>query len=248
MPLFESLPNDRVHIHLLPLGGIVTGADDWQLLDADEKARAQRFRFEADRQLFVRAHGLLRRVLTLYGRGAAADWRFRLGPAGKPALCPEHHPDQGQLCFNLSHCRGMVAVAVAWRRALGVDVEALASLGEVDALAETILAPSERRQFQACDSAQRPGVLLERWTLKEAVLKAMGSGLGEIAPDAIAFDRDAGGQWQLLQDFAGGARQDWWFFSHWLDGSYGPIHLALAMARLADDADRVPEIVIHLES
>ena len=50
------------------------------LLEPDERSRAERFQFERDRNAFVLAHALLRRVLSRYERVQPDSWRFTAGP------------------------------------------------------------------------------------------------------------------------------------------------------------------------
>lgn len=244
MPLHQSaLAEGVIQLHVLPVAETEMDlAPDWQVLNKEEQAQALRFHFDRDRQLYLRAHGLLRRCLSLYGDLPPAAWHFQRGPGGKPGLCPVHHPELGRLHFNLSHCRGMVALALCWGRPLGVDVENLESLSEVDGLSSVVLAPTERHCYLAAEPAMRRRFLLERWTLKESVLKAMGSGLGEYAPDSVAFVDAAPHGWRLAGPLGDGT--DWLFFSRWLNARH---HVALAVAAPLPGAPQ-SELLIHVET
>ena len=122
---------------------------DLAVLDESERARAMRLRRPADLVLFIRAHALLRRVLSRHAPIDPARWRLVRAEAGKPALCPQQHPALQALRFNLSHCAGLVAVALAWEREIGVDVEPVDALQPDEALARTLLAPGEWRHWPA---------------------------------------------------------------------------------------------------
>lgn len=191
----------RLELHLMPV--TADCEDDLVLLSDAEQARARRFRRPADRVLFVQAHGLLRRVLSRHAVVAPAQWHFVVGPWGKPALCPQRHPELQDLRFNLSHCAGLVAVAVAWAREVGVDVERLDALEQPGELASSVLGPHERQDWQQIgpDLGAQQHFLMTRWTLKEAVLKALGLGLSQVAPDQLDLHRadhaEDGGGWQL---------------------------------------------------
>ncbi len=178
-----------IHLHLQPIPPDARpSADDRAVLDATEHARAARLRRPQDQALYVHAHALLRRVLSQHHPVPAPAWRFTSGPHGKPALCPQHHPHAQGLRFNLSHCAGWVAVAVAWGRDVGVDVETRASLHDVDALAPLVLSPAEARHADNAPTSSlltRQRFFLTRWTLKEATLKALGLGLGGIELPAL---------------------------------------------------------------
>ena len=193
-----------LRVHVLPVAPDSDG--EWsdlrpllERLDTEEQARAARFRFARDRQLYVRAHAFLRRVLSRHADVAPQDWRFERGSDGKPALCRHRHPALRDLRFNLAHCQGMAAVVVAQGREVGIDVEHRESMDDLGEVAAMILAPAELTEWQRLsdDRLVRRHFLLARWTLKEAVLKADGSGLGRHAPSTVAFAKDAQQRWSL---------------------------------------------------
>lgn len=182
-----DLAPGRLDLHLMP---VTTGCeDDHALLSRDEQARALRFHRATDRVLFIQAHGLLRRVLSRYAAVAPGQWRFANGPWGKPTLCPQHHahPTLQALRFNLSHCAGQVAVVVARGREVGVDVERVDALPQPGALVPSLLGPHEQQDWQQIGPGLRAQqhFLMTRWTLKEAVLKALGIGLTQVAPHQL---------------------------------------------------------------
>ena len=67
------------------------------LLDEEERRRAVALLREDDREVFVRAHALLRAALSHHGAATPSSWRFTRGP-GKPELCG---PLRDELRFNL---------------------------------------------------------------------------------------------------------------------------------------------------
>ncbi|MEX2628708.1 MAG: 4'-phosphopantetheinyl transferase superfamily protein [Tistlia sp.] len=171
------------------------GAADWprlaSLLDEAERRRAARFHFERDRQVYIAAHALLRATLSgLTGR-APQDWRFAVDDYGKPEaiLLPGEPP----LRANLSHTRGLAAVAVTLERDLGVDVEWLERGGSTLEIADRFFAPAECRQLAAVPRERVEATFLAFWTLKEAYIKAVGQGLS-LPLDAFAFTLDPAGQ------------------------------------------------------
>ena len=91
-----------------------------RMLDENERRRADRFHFAVDREAFTAAHALTRAMLSeLTGKPSTA-WRFVEGKYGRPEVATSCAT--GGLRFNLTHTRGLVACAVAYR-AVGVDVE-----------------------------------------------------------------------------------------------------------------------------
>jgi 4'-phosphopantetheinyl transferase len=138
------------------------------------KARANRFVFDRDRALFVRAHALLRTTLSRYAAIAPGEWRFVTNPFGKPAIDPTLLP--APVAFNLAHTRGLAVCAVA-HSDIGIDVEALDCRVRPLEIASRFFSTPEVAWLQACDEDQRRVRFVELWTLKEAYLKAIGVGL-----------------------------------------------------------------------
>ncbi|WP_078489649.1 4'-phosphopantetheinyl transferase family protein [Streptomyces bikiniensis] len=162
------------------------------VLDADERARAARFRFPADADRHRVAHVLLRLVLGRHVDEPPERLVFLRrpcagcgGPHGKPYL--RGHDAH----FSLSHAGDRVLVAVA-PVPVGVDVEAVPEPGLVRDLASA-LHPRERAELEALPDAARPAAFARCWTRKEAALKAWGAGLsrGAAEPYVSAADRPA---------------------------------------------------------
>src|SRR5215210_8816521 len=107
----------EVHVWRLPLTTIPDRHADTHL-SADERARAARFRFSADRKRFVVPRGLLRVILGRYAGVDPAAFVFSYGSSGKPAI--EDPPDARLFTFNVSHSAGIALIAVARARAIGV--------------------------------------------------------------------------------------------------------------------------------
>lgn len=158
-----------------------------RLLDDTERARAARFHFEHDRQAYIAAHAMVRTLLSAEAPRPPKDWRFGANDHGKPQAI--RTADVPPLSFNLSHTRGLVAVALTLVHDVGIDVEAVdpSRLG-LD-LAERTFAPAEVALVRATPAASQAEALFAIWTLKEACIKAMGQGLS-VPLDAFAVSLD----------------------------------------------------------
>jgi 4'-phosphopantetheinyl transferase len=140
------------------------------LLDDHERVRLARLRRPADRARYLAAHALVRLVLApLAGTAADAlafDRTCRCGaPHGKPVL-----PDGPG--FSLSHAGELVGVAVRVDGPVGLDVEQVRDVADLDALAEHVRSPAERARGDL-----DPAAFFRTWTRKEALVKATGDGL-----------------------------------------------------------------------
>jgi 4'-phosphopantetheinyl transferase len=145
------------------------------LLNAAECERADRFQRDEDRATFEIAHALVRQSLARYADVPARAWTFDTNRWGRPEVSGP--PGAPRLAFSLSHTRGLVACAVTDGAACGVDVENLARRGDPLRIAARVLSASERADLEARPAEQRRRRLLEYWTLKEAYLKARGTGM-----------------------------------------------------------------------
>jgi 4'-phosphopantetheinyl transferase len=139
----------------------------------DERIRADRFLFAADRHAFVAARALARSVLAHHTGALPLQIAFAENEYGKPRLS---HPALGrELSFNISHTREIVACAVAWDRPLGVDVETIRD-PPLD-LVDRYFAPPESAALRALDAGDQREAFFALWTLKESFIKALGMGL-----------------------------------------------------------------------
>lgn len=174
----DRLGNDEVWLLLATPGQSVHPAVVANLSD-EEKGRADRFRFAEDRQSYLAAHILLRAGLSQLSGCSPRSHAFASRKSGKPVLddrCPAASRLRG-FHFNLSHTRGMVAVAFA-RHAIGVDVEKVRPITDMRELVIELMSDAALRRFdEAPGDAARLRLFMRYWTLSEAFLKASGEGL-----------------------------------------------------------------------
>jgi 4'-phosphopantetheinyl transferase len=146
-----------------------------ETLAADEKARAECFFFERDRDRYIAARGILRQLLGRYLHCSPAEVEFAYRAKGKPFLTqPASNPP---IEFNIAHSRELVLLAFSSGRALGVDVEFVRSDIAAEEIAERYFAPQEVAELRALPPAARPQGFFLGWTRKEAYIKAIGDGL-----------------------------------------------------------------------
>ncbi len=144
-----------------------------EVLSAEERARAERFYFEADRRRAIIGRGVSRLLLGLYLGRAAHRIEFKYNAFGKPALADPNLPFQ----FNVSHSGDVILVATAIDRVLGVDVERMRPDMANAEIAARYFSPSECSTLLALPPEMRCEAFFACWTRKEAYLKARGDGL-----------------------------------------------------------------------
>jgi 4'-phosphopantetheinyl transferase len=142
-------------------------------LDPAQRARADRFCFRGDRGIYILAHALLAATVAAAIGTDRRAWRFSGQGGGKPQL---EIADGKLLYANISHTRGWAAVALTSAAEVGVDVEAEHPIPDLGELAAVTLAPGERMALAAAPDPI--GLFFRLWTRKEAVIKALGTGLG----------------------------------------------------------------------
>jgi len=166
--VYTRLDSREVHVWQL------TPAN-WELpdvLSADEKLRAARLVFEKDRRFHAACRGALRMLLGHYLEIRAEDIEFVYSGNGKPRVAGET-----DLRFNVSHSGGMAVFAFTLGCDLGVDVELVRPVPEINNIARRFFCPEECSQLVAMTSEEKPAAFFRCWTRKEAYIKATGDGL-----------------------------------------------------------------------
>jgi 4'-phosphopantetheinyl transferase len=209
LPPRVALAANEVAAWWMPCAPLPPGAiGRWlAVLSEEERARADRFRFAADREIYIAAHALTRALLAAVGDLPAPAWRFVEGARGKPEI--DSVLGRSRLRFSLSHTRGLVACAAGYDD-LGIDAESSDRATDELELAGRFFAADEVRLLRAIPREQRRNAFLRIWTLKEAYIKVTGLGLAcpldgfafGSDPISIAFHADMSddpAQWQFMQ-------------------------------------------------
>jgi 4'-phosphopantetheinyl transferase len=149
-----------------------------ELLSADERQRAARFVHETHRHRYTVARATLRLLLGRCAGTNAAAIEFRYAEHGKPllagALAESMH-------FNVSHSDSFAFYAISPDGPLGCDIERIRPVPEMADIVSRWFAPSEHELILS--RADRDESFFRYWTLKEAVLKGVGSGLALLSRD-----------------------------------------------------------------
>jgi 4'-phosphopantetheinyl transferase len=203
------------------------------LLSDGERAQQQRFGADSPRRLHLVARGLQRTVLSRFVPAVAPrDWRFERSDGGRPFIAGDHSID---LDFNIAHTKGMVAMAAGWGLRLGIDVEAFARRRNLE-IARRYFSVREIAGLHALPPEEQPQRFLELWTLKEAYLKAIGTGISG-GLGSMTFDFPAGG---ITFERALDPHASRWQFQQW---SAADTHL-LAVAWLGAPGTAQP-VTVH---
>jgi 4'-phosphopantetheinyl transferase len=178
-----------------------------QVLDRAERERGDRFLRPVDRARFIASHAALRLVLAEACACAPSEIRLTAQAAGKPQLA---EPAGGLLEFNLSHSGARALIGLADPTALGVDIEEIRQIPDAVRIARMHFAPDEAAALAKLPPDAIETAFFGLWTRKEAVVKALGTGLSlpldrfsvTLPPASPRLLRDSAG-WTLAAVEAG---------------------------------------------
>jgi 4'-phosphopantetheinyl transferase len=194
-----QLGNSEVHIWQVNLDNL-----NLHYLSKNEQAKADRFKFDQHRTRFIAGRSFLRSLLSQYLQTDPMSLEFEYASHGKPSL------KQSQIQFNLAHSQHLALYAVTYDRLVGIDIEAIRPVDDLENLVKRFFLPSEHKAIQLDHS-----LFFQYWTCKEAFLKATGTGLSKLKEIEIENaqlkaipDEARSRKWHLQQleinnDFAG---------------------------------------------
>ena len=168
----EAVDSQVFHVDLTP--NTTREAAALKCLDDAESARSRRFLAERPRRQYVLSRAALRALLCerLGCRNDALS--FAVSRLGKPrALVDGKGVNIG---FNVSHSGEHGLIALADNGRVGVDVEERIVRHDIDGPLKTVFAPAERRALESARGEAKVRLFFRLWTLKEAIIKALGTG------------------------------------------------------------------------
>jgi len=204
-----ALPASAVHVWCVPLDVPDSGLGPMlDVLPPEERHQAERLRTNELRRRFVVRRAKLRELLARYVGATPQAICFDRGAFGKPALAAPW--GDSRLQFSTSHSAGLGLVAVALDLALGIDVERIRPLPDFEDLVRRFFAASENDALRRLPESERLSAFFQAWARKEALLKALGTGLSlgldqvvvSLAPEdrrvlAVEGSREAARRWCL---------------------------------------------------
>ena len=162
-----------IHVDLTPHATREAEAVGW--LDKRDYARWQRYRHPRPQREFGLCRAALRAMLCRRLGCRNDDLAFETSRHGKPValVCGMPAP----ISFNVSHSgkHGLIALAPEGR--IGVDVEERVTRHDLDGEIRRVFAPVERAELASASGDRKVHLFFNLWTMKEALLKALGRGL-----------------------------------------------------------------------
>jgi 4'-phosphopantetheinyl transferase len=128
---------------------------------------------------------LARHVLSRYVGVEPAALAFATNAYGRPRVA-NPAAASAAVRFNISHTNGLIALAVASGREVGVDVENVRDREATIDIADRFFAPDEVGALREESVENQAFRFFEYWTFKESYIKARGMGLS-IPLDKFSF-------------------------------------------------------------
>ena len=135
------------------------------------RTRASRMTRTRDGLRLLAVHDVVRAILSRELGRAPADLVVAPDPLGKPRLV------NGAIRFSLSRSGRWGLVGLAHDVEIGVDIEEVRPVPAAETIAREQFTARERETWAAVGPAERDRAFLVCWTRKEAVTKALGTGV-----------------------------------------------------------------------
>ncbi|MDD3813634.1 MAG: 4'-phosphopantetheinyl transferase superfamily protein [Desulfocapsaceae bacterium] len=177
-----------VHIWKLSLLQNSEGISN-DILSTDEIHKAERFYFDSDRNKFVLTRTMLRNLLSRYTGVDAKELTFSYNKHGKPYLL---NPSKNEsIFFNVTHSKDVALFAFTRLCEIGIDIEYIRDDTECLKLAKRFFSEQEYQALAQLSGNDLTMGFYRCWTLKEAFVKALGSGFSfPLNTFTVNFEKD----------------------------------------------------------
>lgn len=181
-------------------------------LSPHEKKRASYFKFESRQHAYIVTQAVLRLLISVYLDIEVKDVLMHPSKKGKPFLMNEP-----SLFFNVSNSHEICVYAFSRDAEVGIDIEKIRELPDIDELIEQNMCAREKAYFLK-DPEHKLSLFFQFWTFKESYLKAIGEGM-RLTPDNLEFSLHEG-RIRLESVKFGFEATDWQFKGFTRKGSY----------------------------
>lgn len=179
------------------LAGVDEGA-----LSASEEERARRLVDPEKGRRFRRGRAVVRHVLGRLLGVPPRDVDFAVNAHGKPSVVTPRacgSRPAPPLHVNWSHSANLLLLAATVSGEVGVDVEVMDPAVDALAVAQSHFTRAEADALRALAGPERTAAFYRCWTVKEAVLKALGTGLS-VALNRVSVQFGGAGAMEISLD------------------------------------------------
>ena len=150
----------------------------YHYLSTEEKLKAERFRIQRDKQRYIISHGILRYILGMYIGCEPSFLKFERREYGKPWLTSQNL--EISITFNMTYSKDIVCFIISRGNEVGIDIERINDDFECYRIAKLYFTPKEVAYLRLLPREKQIKSFFILWTRKEALLKALGTGLSDL--------------------------------------------------------------------
>lgn len=185
----NQIQKSEIHIYRINFSlwkeYIFEESDSLKFLQSDELKKVNNLKFREDKERALMTFYLRRKILSSYLEISPEKIFFNSNRFGKPFIHPDLNSD---IRFNYSHSGDYLILAVCNDSELGIDIEEIKEIPELEWLAENNFSDSEFLAFISFNNdKERLNFFYKIWTRKEAILKGMGTGITNDLKQIILF-------------------------------------------------------------
>lgn len=144
-------------------------------LTDQELRKAEQYLLPEQTYQYIICRGLLRWILSKQLSCNPREVPISYGAYGKPFI--DSLKGKQNLHFNISHCKGYALIALTKVGMVGIDIENMRFLKDLESLADSCLGEKEKDFVWKSRGLIRSWAFLSCWTRKEALVKGMGLGI-----------------------------------------------------------------------
>jgi 4'-phosphopantetheinyl transferase len=182
-----------------------------QILGERDRARIERYKTPRLRCRQTVAMGSLVSLIALYTRETPQRIELESGEFRKPVLA--NNTGRSNLQFSASHSNHIGMYAFTEDKLIGVDLEEIVARSDWQDVMDICLSDYEKDWFSRLPFVRKAATLIQIWTIKEAYLKAIGTGLA-VPPASVELEFTETNEYQFhrLRD-KGDCASNWKIFS-----------------------------------
>jgi len=172
IPETGDMCHSRTEVFFAETENIISSYSELKnFVSQEELQRAQKFYSDADRMTYICCHSILRLILSLRLGANPKDLNFIIDKYNKPWL------NVSSAFFNITHTKNAFAIAFSKNCKIGVDLEVINERINIDAVIRNHFDQKEWNYILCKNEGTVRDRFIQLWTHKEALLKAIGTGI-----------------------------------------------------------------------
>ena len=176
--------------HIIKVYTSLSNKTNFELLTKNDKTRLNSIKSSKSRNVFIRSHSMLNALLVNELEIDINKLEFAYNTHGKPFLSTNIF-NSSKLYFSLSHSDSGITIAISKNFEIGIDLEdnSKRKLESCQKISKRFFSNTEQKYLNEAlnHTNEFKSRFFKIWTLKEAYLKAIGTGINTTLSD-ISFN------------------------------------------------------------